>query len=204
MSCDVSGLVSAASRAGSAEFGSGDVSIVSGDAVNGDSGARRSGLGRQCSRGSQTGSFGSVDMSGGSSSSRGSGGAVYVAGGSSSGDVGGEVTLSSGKPGSSAAGSRPFVRSGSGGNLATSRETSRTVGADVEYVAGSVGSTDADRCVRWCFLARTRLRGVCGGRHLQADQEEYAPRDLQAARDQGERCDMVRNGAVRYRVVLET
>ncbi|KAG3099112.1 hypothetical protein PI124_g7072 [Phytophthora idaei] len=164
-------------------------------------------------------------MSGGSSSSRGSGGAVYVAGGSSSGDVGGEVTLSSGKPGSSAAGSRPFVRSGSGGNLATSRETSRTVGADVEYVAGSVGSTDAgtvlltsgsgavsacvlsvlvDRCVRWCFLARTRLRGVCGGRHLQADQEEYAPRDLQAARDQGERCDMVRNGAVRYRVVLET
>ncbi|KAG3194770.1 hypothetical protein PC128_g9055 [Phytophthora cactorum] len=82
-------------------------------------------------------------MNGGSSSSSGSGGAVRVSGVSSSSGVGGEVTLSSGNSGSSAAGSRPIVRSGSGGNLATSRETSRTVGADVEYVAGGVDSTDA-------------------------------------------------------------
>ncbi|KAG3176478.1 hypothetical protein C6341_g8965 [Phytophthora cactorum] len=98
---------------------------------------------RQCSQRSQTGSFGSVYVSGGSSSSSGSGGAVRVSGGSSSSGVGGEVTLSSGDSGSSAVGSRAFVRSGSGGNLATSRETSSTVGADVEFVAGGVDSTDA-------------------------------------------------------------
>ncbi|KAG3162240.1 hypothetical protein PI126_g6051 [Phytophthora idaei] len=164
MSSDVSGLVSIESRAASAASGSDDASIVSGDAVNGDSGARCGGLGRQCSRRSQTGSFGSVYVSGGSSSSSGSGGAVRVSGGSSSSGVGGEVTLSSGD-----SGSRAFVRSGSGGNLATSRETSSTVGADVEFVAGGVDSTDAGTVL---LTSGSGAVSACVLSVL-ADQEEY-------------------------------
>ncbi|KAG3234711.1 hypothetical protein PI124_g20239 [Phytophthora idaei] len=71
MSSDVSGLVSVESGAASA---SGDVSIVSGDAVNGDSGAVRVSSGS-----SSTGSGGLVIVVGGSSSAAASVGNVLVA-----------------------------------------------------------------------------------------------------------------------------
>ncbi|KAG3085354.1 hypothetical protein PI125_g19254 [Phytophthora idaei] len=74
MSSDVSGLVSIESRAASAASGSDDASIVSGDAVNGDSGAVRVPSGS-----SNTVSSGLVSVVGGSSGAAASVGNVLDA-----------------------------------------------------------------------------------------------------------------------------
>ncbi|KAG3169018.1 hypothetical protein PI126_g2998 [Phytophthora idaei] len=92
-------------------------------------------------------------------------GRVSVSGESSSSStggasgVGGDVTVSSGDSSSSTTGSSVFVRSGSGGTLSLVQGNSSAAGADVELVAGGVGSKDAAQKMRVVGSANSQGAG---------------------------------------------
>ncbi|KAG3254471.1 hypothetical protein PI124_g1012 [Phytophthora idaei] len=119
-----------------------------------DSGASASGV-----------AFSGPVMIGSGESADDASGVVTLSSGSSeaasSGDsgVGGDVTVSSGDSSSSTTGSSVFVRSGSGGTLSLVQGNSSAAGADVELVAGGVGSKDAAQKMRVVGSANSQGAG---------------------------------------------
>ncbi|KAG3132325.1 hypothetical protein PI126_g19694 [Phytophthora idaei] len=161
---DASGMVTLSSGSSEASS-SGDVSMQCGVAatvagrvsVLGGSTSSSTGSAVAAPSGMSSDVSGLVSVESGAASA--SGDASIVSGDAVNGDSGAR-----GGFGSRGAGGSAFVRWGSGGNLSHVQGNSSVIGADVELVGGGVDSTDADRRVRWRFLARRRLRGVCRGR----------------------------------------
>ncbi|KAG6960234.1 hypothetical protein JG688_00009693, partial [Phytophthora aleatoria] len=190
---DASGVVKLSSGL-SETASSGDASVESGVA------ATEVGLGLLVLHG---------DVGGGSLSPSRSDGAVRVSGGSSSNGVGGDVTVSSGDSGSSTPESSVCAHSGSGDSLSLVQGDNNVAGAAVELVGGGVDTKNAAQKVKIAGSANSQGAGGyvsiyrgssanVGGTVLLTSGSNDLPMTKV-----DERFDMVSNGAVHYRVVLD-